>query len=131
MDNTQQTNKFQIIKRDFYTLIKILDEKLDTFLAPSLKSELVLLASNRERNIIMDLSEVKYCDSSGLSAILVANRLSKNSNGIFVVTGLQPAVERLINISQLDTVLNIADTVEEAERIIRQNEQVEEKNDNE
>ena len=131
MDNTQQTNKFQILKRDFYTLIKILDEKLDTFLAPSLKSELVLLASNRERNIIMDLSEVKYCDSSGLSAILVANRLSKNSNGTFVVTGLQPSVERLINISQLDTVLNIADSVEEAERIIRQNEQVKEKNDNE
>ncbi len=129
MDNTQQTNKFQIVKRDFYTLIKILDEKLDTFLAPSLKSELVLLASNREKNIIMDLSEVKYCDSSGLSAILVANRLSKNSNGTFVVTGLQPAVERLINISQLDTVLNIADTVEEAERIIKQNEQVKEQND--
>ncbi len=129
MDNSQQTNKFQIIKRDFYTLIKIQDEKLDTFLAPSLKSELVLLASNREKNIIMDLSDVKYCDSSGLSAILVANRLSKNSNGIFVVSGLQPAVERLINISQLDTVLNIADTVEEAERIIKQNEQVKEEND--
>ena len=129
MDNTQQTNKFQIIKRDFYTLIKIQDEKLDTFLAPSLKSELVLLASNREKNIIMDLSEVKYCDSSGLSAILVANRLSKNSNGTFVVVGLQPAVERLINISQLDTILNIADTVEEAERLIKQNEQIKEKNE--
>ncbi len=123
MNDTKQTNKFQIIKKDFYTLIKILDEKLDTFLAPSLKSELVLLASNREKNIIMDLSNVKYCDSSGLSAILVANRLSKNSNGTFVVTGLQPAVERLINISQLDTVLNIADNIEEAESIIKQNEE--------
>ncbi len=122
MNDTKQTNKFQIVKKDFYTLIKILDEKLDTFLAPSLKSELVLLASNREKNIIMDLSNVKYCDSSGLSAILVANRLSKNSNGTFVVTGLQPAVERLINISQLDTVLNIADNIEEAESIIKQNE---------
>ncbi len=121
MDNIQE-NKFVIEKRDFYTLIKILDEKLDTFLAPALKSELVLLASNRERNLIMDLSNVKYCDSSGLSAILVANRLSKNSNGTFVLTGLQPAVERLISISQLDTVLNIADNIEEAERIIKANE---------
>ncbi len=121
MENIQE-NKFIIEKRGFYTLIKIIDEKLDTFLAPALKSELVLLASNREKNIIMDLSNVKYCDSSGLSAILVANRLSKNSNGTFVLTGLQTAVERLISISQLDTVLNIADTIEEAERIIKQNE---------
>ncbi len=118
MDNLQE-NKFLIEKRDFYTYIKILHDRLDTVLAPALKSELVLLASNREKNLVMDLSEVKYCDSSGLSAILVANRLSKNSEGTFVLTGLQDAVQRLINISQLDTVLNIADTVEEAERIIR------------
>ena len=128
MENVQQNNKFQIVKQDFYTLIKIQDEKLDTFLAPSLKSELVLLASNKEKNIIMDLSEVKYCDSSGLSAILVANRLSKNSGGIFVISGLQPAVQRLINISQLDSILNIADTLEEAERLVKKDIQNKEKN---
>jgi len=128
MENAQQNNKFQIVKQDFYTLIKIQDEKLDTFLAPSLKSELVLLASNKEKNIIMDLSEVKYCDSSGLSAILVANRLSKNSGGIFVISGLQPAVQRLINISQLDSILNIADTLEEAERLVKKDIQNKEKN---
>ncbi len=122
MDNSQD-NKFIIEKRGNYTYIKILGEKLDTFLAPALKSELVILASDREKNLIMDLSNVKYCDSSGLSAILVANRLSKNSDGTFVLVGLQDAVRRLINISQLDSVLNIADTIEEAERIIAANEQ--------
>lgn len=128
MENAQQNNKFLIVKQDFYTLIKIQDEKLDTFLAPSLKSELVLLASNKEKNIIMDLSEVKYCDSSGLSAILVANRLSKNSGGIFVISSLQPAVQRLVNISQLDSILNIADTLEEAERLVKKDIQNKEKN---
>ncbi|PLX05653.1 MAG: anti-anti-sigma factor, partial [Marinilabiliales bacterium] len=49
-----------------------------------------------------------------LSAILVANRLSKNASGTFVLTGLQSAVERLITISQLDTVLNITYTLEQA-----------------
>ena len=122
MDNSQD-NKFIIEKRGNYTYIKILDEKLDTFLAPALKSELVILASDREKNLIMDLSNVKYCDSSGLSAILVANRLSKNSDGTFVLVGLQDAVRRLISISQLDSVLNIADTIEEAERIIAAKEQ--------
>ena len=116
MDGTDK--KFEIVKKDFYTHIKILDDKFDTFLAPNIKSELVVIASNGEKNMVIDLSNVSYCDSSGLSVILVANRLCKNSGGVFVLCGLQDAVERLISISQLDTVLNITDTVDEAERLI-------------
>lgn len=110
---------FEIHKRENHTLIKVLSEKLDTHIAPSIKSELVLIAGNGEKNMIVDLSESRYCDSSGLSAILVANRLCKNANGTFVLSGLQTAVERLISISQLDTVLNITNTVEQAEVLIQ------------
>ena len=67
---------------------------------------------------ILDLKKCEYCDSSGLSAILVANRLCKNAGGTFVLCGLNDAVERLITISQLDTVLNITDTVSDAEKMI-------------
>jgi anti-anti-sigma factor len=72
------------------------------------------VAGNGEKNLILDLSTCRYCDSSGLSAILVANRLCKNASGTFVLTGLQPAVERLITISQLDTVLNITFSLDKA-----------------
>lgn len=106
--------EFSVDKKDKYTLVKVLVEKLDTHVAPSLKSELVLIAGNGEKNIILDLASCRYCDSSGLSSILVANRLCKNANGIFVLTGMQPAVERLITISQLDTVLNITYSLEKA-----------------
>ncbi len=110
--------EFKIEKFDNYTQIEVLLDKLDTHIAPSLKSELVLIAGNGEKNILLDLSNCRYCDSSGLSAILVANRLCKNANGVFVLSGLQTAVERLITISQLDTVLNITKTVDEAIEII-------------
>lgn len=110
--------EFKIEKLENHTLIKVLEEKLDTHIAPTLKSELVLISGNGEKNIILDLSNCRYCDSSGLSAILVANRLCKNANGTFVLTGLNDAVERLITISQLDTVLNITKTVEEGANLI-------------
>lgn len=110
--------EFKIEKLDNHTLIQVLEEKLDTHIAPTLKSELVLISGNGEKNIILDLNKVRYCDSSGLSAILVANRLCKNANGTFVLTGLNDAVERLITISQLDTVLNITNSVDEAEEVI-------------
>jgi len=111
--------EFRIEKFENYTLIQMMEEKLDTHIAPNLKSELVLVSGNGEKNIILDLANVRYCDSSGLSAILVANRLCKNANGTFVLTGLNEAVERLITISQLDTVLNITTTVEEGIKLIR------------
>jgi len=110
--------EFNIEKKENHTLIQVLVEKLDTHIAPTLKSELVLVSGNGEKNIILDLRKCRYCDSSGLSAILVANRLCKNANGTFVLAGLTEAVERLITISQLDTVLNITETVSEAEKLI-------------
>lgn len=109
---------FNIENRNNSTLIQVQTEKLDTHIAPALKSELVLISGKGEKNIILDLGKCEYCDSSGLSAILVANRLCKNAGGTFVLCGLNEAVERLITISQLDTVLTIVDTVEEAEKMI-------------
>ncbi|MEC8004940.1 MAG: STAS domain-containing protein, partial [Bacteroidota bacterium] len=59
---------------------------------------------------IVDLSRVKYCDSSGLSALLVGNRLAKEKKSKMTLFGLQPSVEKIISISQLDTVFNIVST---------------------
>ena len=111
--------EFKIEKLENYTLIQVNEEKLDTHIAPTLKSELVLVSGNGVKYILLNLGNVRYCDSSGLSAILVANRLCKNANGTFVLTGLNEAVERLITISQLDTVLNITSTVEEGMELIK------------
>jgi len=102
-------------KRENYTLVRVENEKLDARVAPNLKSDLVVLSGTGAKNILLDMSNCKYCDSSGLSAILVANRLCKNSGGRFILTGLNDAVARLITISQLDSVLTIATAIDEAE----------------
>jgi anti-sigma B factor antagonist len=106
--------KYVIDKQEKYTVVKLQEEKLDTVLAPSLKSELVTLNAEGVENLILDLTEVKYTDSSGLSAILVGNRVFGESNGFFVITKVQDHVMKLIRISQLDSVLNITETVEDA-----------------
>ncbi len=109
---------FKKEKKNNFTLVTILAEKVDTNIAPVLKAEFVLVSSNGEKNMLLDFSNCRYIDSSGLSAILVANRLCKNAGGKLVLTGLQSAVERLIIISQLDSVLNIAYTMEKAEELL-------------
>ncbi len=107
---------FEINKDDNCVTISVNVDKLDTTVAPDLKAQLVLLDKDGIKNFIIDLSAARYCDSSGLSALLVANRLAKASEGSLVICGLQSPVEKLIQISQLHTVLNITDSLSEAKQ---------------
>jgi anti-anti-sigma factor len=106
--------KFEIENKDKVVIVKTKVEKLDAIHAPELKSEMVMMNKNGTKNMILDMSETRYCDSSGLSAVLVANRLCRENKGTFVLCGLQDSVEKLINISQLNSVLKITPTVNEA-----------------
>lgn len=105
---------FAVNQNQGTAVIKTNLERLNASNAPGLKAELVLLSKNNVNNIVIDLTKTKYCDSSGLSAILVANRLCKDTNGKFVLCGLQSNVQKLIEISQLDRVLTIVKDEKEA-----------------
>lgn len=113
---------FSLDKTEKYVVIKLHEQKLNTLIAAELKSELLLLNTQGFNNIILDLEESLYCDSSGLSAILVGNRLCRNSSGFFVITGLSDTVMKLVQISQLDKVLNLALTVNDAIDFINETE---------
>lgn len=106
--------KFTVDKHEKYVLIQLNENKLNSLVSPQLKSELILTNTEGQRNIILDMSGVKYADSSGLSSLLVGHRLCKNSNGVFILTGINEAVSRLITISQLDNVMTIVPKVDEA-----------------
>jgi|SRR5688572_9411871 len=106
--------KYTIDKQEKYALLRLHEEKMDSSVAPGLKSELITLHAEGVRNIILDLSDVKYTDSSGLSALLVGNRIFQEDGGIFVLCCLSDHTIKLIKISQLDSVLDIMTNVEEA-----------------
>ncbi len=107
---------FKVSNNNSYSTIVSEVEKLNGMNAPELKTTILSLNKDNVNNLIIDLSKTSYCNSSGLSALLSANRLCKNSNGKFVLTGLQPNVRKMIEIAQLHRVLNITDTLESAEK---------------
>ena len=106
--------KFSADKHDSYVVVKLNEDKLTSTISSELKTEFVMFNSQDFKNIVLDLSDTVYCDSSGLSAILVGNRLCKNSGGSFILTSLQDHVKKLISISQLDNILTIIPTTSEA-----------------
>ncbi len=107
-----------IDRQEKYALLKIQEAKLTSAVAPELKAEIVLLHHDHFKNMIFDLSDVQYCDSSGLSALLVGFRMCRDYNGTFVLTGVQEHVKKLISISQLDSMLHQVPTVNEAVDLI-------------
>ncbi|MCB0493055.1 MAG: STAS domain-containing protein [Cyclobacteriaceae bacterium] len=106
--------KYTIDKQEKYSLLSLHEEKMDSNIAPDLKSQMITLRAEGVKNIILDLTEVKYTDSSGLSALLVGNRIFQEDGGIFVLAKLSEHTLKLIKISQLDSVLHILPSVEEA-----------------
>jgi anti-sigma B factor antagonist len=109
---------FIIRKEVNYSCVKVNREYLDSFISPELKAVLVKLSNNGTSNIILDLADCSYCDSSGLSAILVGNRLCEDSEGTFILCNLSPGVEKIIKLAMLDSILLITSGVDEAEKLL-------------
>lgn len=105
--------KIEVASEEKYTVLRPEAEKLDSSVSPLLKAEVVMLNGKGIKNLLIDLCDVKYIDSSGLSAILVANRLCKSLEGVLVLAGLNDNVKKLIAISQLDGILTIVPTANE------------------
>ena len=111
--------KYSVEKKDEFIIFTLGEENLNSAKAPNLKTEFHLLAEQGIKNLILNLETVKFVDSSGLSAILYANRLCTERDGLCVITGIDhPNVKSLINISRLDSVLDIQSNTSEAAKYI-------------
>ena len=97
------------------TVFKLNEKRLDTNISGLVKGEFTILLKVEGINkFIVEVSEVESCDSSGLSALLVANRILQSSEGSMRLAAPSEKVHSLIKITQLDRVLPVCDTVDQA-----------------
>lgn len=111
--------KFVIDKKEFYVVIELLTDKLMSSNAPLLKSEFAIIGAEGYRNLILDLNQVGFIDSSGLSSILLAKRMCNDAGGVLALCNLNNQVQSLIRISQLEDVLNIFPSLEDAGEFVK------------
>lgn len=101
--------KFSVSNSDDTTTLKIGVEKLDSKIAPDLKSHFIQLASDENSgHLLVDMTMVSFADSSGLSSLLLAHRLYRETERELVFYGVQERIIKLIEISQLSSVFNLA-----------------------
>ncbi|MDL4773677.1 MULTISPECIES: STAS domain-containing protein [Thermomonosporaceae] len=64
--------------------------------------------------MIIDMREVTFCDSTGLNAIVMANRRATERGTLVALIALTPRVERVFRITGVDKFIPIYDTLREA-----------------
>jgi anti-sigma B factor antagonist len=105
---------FSIEQDDNVVIFTLREPRLDVQVAGDVKAEFLILCQPDVEALIVNLAEVKYCDSTGLSALLLAHRQMREYGAPVVLVGVNPTVLNMLKISQLDRVYPMFDTVEEA-----------------
>ncbi len=73
------------------------------------------------RNVAFDLSRVTFMDSSGIGVIMGRCKVTKSLGGRVIVYGASGDVKRIIEMSGIDAIARVADSVEDGMREVEAN----------
>jgi anti-anti-sigma factor len=82
--------------------------ELDAQTAPALRDELALLISHGATSVIVDLSATELLDSSGMGALVGAQKLIAEEGGFLALRGVAPRIMATLRIAGLDGFLAAA-----------------------
>lgn len=106
---------YELKRVEDIAIFRLNEKRFDASIAGLVKGEFtILLHADDVNKLIIDLSEVEYCDSSGLSSILLAYRILQSNEGHIRLAAPNKSVRNLIEISQLNRILPILASVEDA-----------------
>lgn len=91
-------------------ILKISGE-VDAFTAPKLRDAIIPLTEKENTNVIVDLSDVSYMDSTGLGVFIGALKSSRGNGSSLKLQGLTDRVERLFQITGLSEIIDIQSEV--------------------
>jgi anti-sigma B factor antagonist len=78
---------------------------IDLHSSDDLRERLISLVDGGEAHIIVDLTAVDFCDSSGLNVLVRGYKHARANNATFTVTGAYGRVENVLRTTGLDRFL--------------------------
>jgi anti-sigma B factor antagonist len=88
--------------------------EVDLATAPALKNRLLELVADGVREIVVDLTATEFLDSTGLGAVVAAYKRVRAHDGHLRLVATSARVKRVFEITNLDRVVPIFTSVEEA-----------------
>lgn len=100
MINVVENNGFKVISVVGTDRITVLN-------AGELKSVLVEQFPLTAKGVLLDLSNIKFMDSTGISVLISGVKASRESNKHFALRNVQGDVERLLSLMKIDKIIDI------------------------
>lgn len=101
-------------ERGKVVFLAIHEERLDAHNSGDLKAQMLKLFEEGKADLVLDLQEVKFVDSSGLGAMVSGFKNASSRNGSLKLAGLQLQVKSMFELTRLHRVFEIFPTVDEA-----------------
>ncbi|WP_173434275.1 STAS domain-containing protein [Allosalinactinospora lopnorensis] len=94
-----------------YAVVTVRGE-IDLYTAPQLRSGFVDALEDGARRLIVDMSRVDFCDSTGMSVLLSAMKRSREKGGDLELVAPKSAVMKVLEVTGLDAVFTIQDSTD-------------------
>ncbi|MEA3321558.1 MAG: STAS domain-containing protein [Bacillota bacterium] len=95
------------IKEEFNQTLVVLEGEIDAYTAPKVKEKVAPLLEGFTGELVFDLSNVNYMDSTGLGMFVGFFKTVKANNGVFRLIGLSDRLKRLFEITGLAGIMEI------------------------
>jgi anti-sigma B factor antagonist len=100
----------QSVREERGAVVASLSGEVDLESSPRAR-ELLLGLVRGGRKVLVDLSGVKYLDSSGVASLIEAHQLARRSGTAFALVAVSPAAMRVLQLARLDRVFTIHPTL--------------------
>lgn len=97
--------RIETVKEETRIILKV-EGRIDTNTSKEFQSEL-LLALQKQNEVIADLKEVDYVSSAGLRAMLIAYKTAESKKGSFILRNLQNGVREVLDMSGFSRFIQI------------------------
>ena len=117
MMNAQENFRVAVRNEDRAVVFAV-EGELDLASSPTLEQELERAHDADVELLIIDLRELRFMDSTGLHALVKANKRATEAGRRFAVVRGGAQIERLLNLTGVGELLITADTPEELLRTV-------------
>ncbi|MFQ5648531.1 MAG: STAS domain-containing protein [bacterium] len=105
----------KVRKEDNCSIVQI-EGEVDLYSSPELRKKLMELTGAEEKAIVVDLRKVRYMDSSGVATLVETLQQVGKYGGKLKLANLRDAVKDVFELSRLDKVFDIFETVQQAKQ---------------
>jgi len=109
---------YKINANDDIVLINLSGSLIGKNQIEELLTELDFFINEGKSKVILDLSEMNYMNSTGLSVLINIFTQVRNKGGEVVLVNIPEKINKLLLITKLNSIFNVENTVEDAKKVL-------------